>query len=319
MPLNIGEILATTIESRSGKLADNVSDGNIILKRLKEKGSWRPANGRVIYEELDFIENQTFQWYSGGETLNVSQSQVLTAAEYNWKQASTAVVITGLESVVQNAGREQIIDLLDGRVTNAERTMKNKVTAGMYSDGTGSLGKQLGGLQLLVADSPSTGVVGGIDRAAYPQWQNKKFSGVGDGSGAVSATNIQTYMNNLFLQCTRGTDRPDLITADSNYFAFFMNSLQQIQRVYDPKMAQLGFQSLKFVTADVVYEDNPAHPSNHMYFLNTDYLFLRYAPQRLFKPLAKVRSVNQDADVQLITFAGNLTASNLALQGVLIA
>ena len=69
----------------------------------------------------------------------------------------------------------------------------------------------------------------------------------------------------------------------------------------------------------MVYEDNTGMPSSHMYFLNTDYIFLRYAPRRLFKPLERVQSLNQDAIVQLITFAGNMTCSNRSLQGVLKA
>ena len=37
---------------------------------------------------------------------------------------------------------------------------------------------------------------------------------------------------------------------------------------------------------------------------------------RLFKPLERVQSLNQDAIVQLILFAGNMTCSNCSLQGV---
>jgi len=84
-------------------------------------------------------------------------------------------------------------------------------------------------------------------------------------------------------------------------------------------MAEAGFQAVKFAGADVVYEDNTGMPASHMYFLNTDYIFLRYAPRRLFKPLERVQSINQDAIAQLITFAGNMTCSNRARQGVLIA
>lgn len=52
---------------------------------------------------------------------------------------------------------------------------------------------------------------------------------------------------------------------------------------------------------------------------NTDYLFFRYAPRRNFTPLDRVQSINQDAIVQLMTFAGNLTCSNFSLQGTLKA
>lgn len=316
---NLSEIITTTLRNRSGELADNVSKGNALLGKLKEKGSWKAASGRSIVQELDYAENGTFMYYSGGEVLNVGSSDVLSAAEFDWKQAAVAVTATGLEIDVQNTGKEAVIDLLEGRIKNAQRTMRNNITNGMYSNGTGTGGKQIGGLQLLVADAPTSGTVGWIDRASYSFWQNQVYDASTDGGTAATSSNIQSYMNALYLECTRGADKPDLILSDSVYYKLFWASLQAIQRVTDSKMAEAGFQSVKFAGADVVYEDNTGMPASHMYFLNTDYIFLRYAPKRLFKPLDKVQSINQDAIVQLITFAGNMTCSNCSLQGVLKA
>lgn len=256
-------------------------------------------------------------YYSGGEALNIGASDVMSAAEFDWKQAACAVVATGLEVDVQNTGKEAIIDLLESRIKNAQRTMRNNITNGMYSDGTGTSGKQIGGLQLLVADTPTSGIVGGINRLNYSFWRNKTFDASSDGGGATSALNIQGYLNRLTLSCTRGTDKPDLYIMDGNHYGFFWGSLQAIQRVTDSKMADAGFQSVKFAGADVVYEDNTGMPASHTYALNTDYIFLRYATKRLFKPLDRVQSLNQDAFVQLITFAGNMTTSNASLQGVM--
>lgn len=316
---NLSEIITTTLRNRSGELADNVSKGNALLNRLKEKGGWKAASGRTIVQELDYAENGTFMYYSGGEQLNIASSDVLSAAEFDWKQAACAVVATGLEVDVQNVGKEAVIDLLEARIKNAQRTMRNNICNGMYSDGTGTGGKQIGGLQLLVADAPTSGTVGGINRLNFSFWRNQVYDASSDGGTAATAANIQTYMNAEYLECTRGADKPDLILADANYYKLFWGSLQAIQRITDSKMAEAGFQSVKFAGADVVYEDNTGMPSNHMYFLNTDYIFLRYAPKRLFKPLEKVQSINQDAMVQLITFAGNMTTSNASLQGVLKA
>ncbi len=316
---NLSEIITTTLRNRSGELADNVSKGNALLHKMRSKGGWKAASGRSVVQELDYAENGTFMYYSGGEVLNVSASDVLSAAEFDWKQAACAVVINGLEMDVQNTGKEQVIDLMAGRIKNAQRTMRNNITNGMYSDGTGTSGKQIGGLQLLVADAPTTGTVGGINRANFSFWQNQVYDASTDGGAAATAANIQTYMNAEYLECCRGPDKPDLIMADSVYYNDFWGSLQAIQRVNDSKIANAGFRSLQFAGADVVYEDNSGMPASHMYFLNTDYIFLRYATKRLFKPLEKVQSVNQDAIVQLITFAGNLTSSNCSLQGVLKA
>ena len=313
---NLSEIITTTLRNRSGELADNVSKGNALLAKLKEKGAWKPASGRSIVQELDYAENGTFMYYSGGEVLNIAASDVLSAAEFDWKQAACAVTATGLEIDVQNVGKEQVIDLLEARIKNAQRTMRNNICNGCYSDGTGSGGKQIGGLQLLVADSPATGTVGGINRANFSFWRNQVYDATTDGGAATTASNIQAYWNAMWLECVRGTDKPDLILTGSAYYTLFWSSLQSIQRITDPKMGQAGFQNVMFNTAPVVYEDNTGMPAQRAYFLNTDYIHFRYAAKRLFKPLERVQSINQDAIAQLITFAGNMTLSNASLQGV---
>jgi hypothetical protein len=189
----------------------------------------------------------------------------------------------------------------------------------MYSDGTGSSGKQIGGLQLLVADSPTTGTVGGINRATYSFWRNQKFQTTNDGGSAASATNIQRFMNTLYMQCMRGSDKPDLILADTNYYQFYWNSLQAIQRITQANEADAGFVSLKYLGADVVADGGIGGgcPTKHAYFLNTDYLFWRPHRDRNMVPLDSIRSINQDATVQLIIWMGNMTLSNAELQGVL--
>lgn len=315
---NLSEIITTTLRNRSGKAADNVSKGNPLLFKLKEKGSWKPATGRTIVQEVEYAEGN-FQWYSGYEAINISPPDVISAFEYNWKQAASSVSASGLEIDVQNTGKEQVLDLLETRIKNAEKTMRNNVNIGCISDGTGSSGKQIGGLKLLVANTPTSGTVGGVNRSAWTFARNQTYDASTDGGTAATAANIQTYMNRLYLRCTRGADKPDLILADSLYYALFWASLQAIQRITDTKMGKAGFQSVAFGAADVVYEDSTEMPSSQMYFLNTDYLFFRFAPKRNFTPLERVQSINQDAIVQLITLAANLTCSNFSLQGTLKA
>lgn len=315
---NLSEIITTTLRNRSGKVADNVSKGNAILAKLKEKGSWKAATGRTIVQEVEYAEGN-FQWYSGYEAINISPPDVITSFEYNWKQAAGSVSASGLEIDVQNTGKEAILDLLETRIKNAEKTMRNNITIGAISNGTGSGGKQIGGLKLLVADTPTSGTVGGVNRSAWTFARNQTYDASTDGGTAATAANIQTYMNRLYLRCTRGPDKVDLILADQLYYALFWASLQAIQRINDPKRGVAGFSSIAFDKADVVYEDSTEMPASQMYFLNTDYLFFRYAPRRNFTPLDRVQSINQDAIVQLMTFAGNLTCSNFSLQGTLKA
>lgn len=315
----LSEIVTTTLRNRSGVIADNMSKNNALLNRLNKRGKVKPlSGGRTIVRELSYSENATFQYYSGYEVLNISPSDVISAAEYDWKQASVAVSISGLEQA-QNSGPDALLDLLESRIEVAEKTMQNNLSVGMYSDGTGSSGKQIGGLQLLVADTVSSGTVGGINQGTYTFWRNQTYQFTTEISSAASAANIQRAMNTMWLRTLRGADKTDLILADTNYYQFYWASLQAIQRISSPEMGEAGFTSLKFMNADVVADGGIGGgcPENHMYFINSDYLYWQPHRDRNMVPLGSLRSINQDATVELIVFMGNMTASNRQLQGVL--
>lgn len=318
---NVGEIVATTLRARSGILADNVTKNNALWFRLNEKGNVKPFNGgRTIFEELSYAENSSYKRYSGLDLLNINPSNVLDAAEFDIKQVAIAVVISGLE-LLQNAGEEQFIDLLEGRIDNAEASMRNGMTQDAYSDGTADGGKQIGGLQLLVADSPGSATIGGIAQASFPFWKNFSFDATTDGLAAATTANIQDYMTRVYLTVSRGNDQPDLIIADNNYWRLYNGSLQPRQLISNSKMADAGFQNLKFMGADVVFDGGVGGfcPTNHMYFLNTNYLRLRPHAKQNMEPLAGGTRVpvQQDAEIRLVGWAGNMTARGLQYQGLL--
>jgi hypothetical protein len=189
--------------------------------------------------------------------------------------------------------------------------MANLIAAGIYSDGTAAGGKQIDGLLRQVPTDPTTGTVGGIDRAAWSFWRSKIFRGVTDGGAATTAANIQLYMNRMWAQLVRGRDRPDLIIFDNNYWSLYMQSLQLIQRFSGTEDAKLGFVSVKFMDADVVLDGGIGGfmPNSTGYWLNTKYIFYRPHAQRNMVPLSPGSrySMNQDAATQILAWAGNLT------------
>lgn len=312
--VNFDNLLTTTLESRTGKLADNVSDNNALLKRLKERGNIRPVSGGTkIVEELEYGESDSI-WYTGYDKIDFTNPQLFSAAEFDLKLLAAPVGISG-EELLKNAGKERVIDLLEAKIKNAEKTLKNQMSAAIYSDGTGSGGKQLTGLQALVSDAPTTGTVGGIDRASNEFWRNVAKT------SAVTAENIYAAMNEVYLACSRGSDRPDIIVADDELYATYEASLVPQQRFTNAKLAEAGFTNLKFKGADVIYDGGVGGkcPAGHMYFLNTEYLRLRPHKERNFKLIGGERmAINQDAIYKIIGWAGNLTMSNAQLQGVLI-
>jgi hypothetical protein len=316
---SVSDIVATTIQSRSRKIADNVTKNNAILARLSQRGKVRTfSGGNVILEELSFAENPNAGFYSGYDLLPVAAADVISAAEFQIKQFAVPVVISGLEQL-QNAGREQMIDLMEARINVAEATMANQLSTSIYSDGTGNGGKEITGLNAAVPTAPTSGTYGGINRATWSFWRSGKFNATTDGGAALSSANIQTYMNAMWSRLVRGSDRPDLIVMDNTMWAYYMGSLQPQQRFTDPSSANLGFPSIKFMDADVVLDGGigGAAPTKTSFFLNTKYLSWRPHAQRNMVALSPDRrySINQDAEVQILAWAGNLTCSGAQFQG----
>ena len=316
---NVNDIVATTIESRSKKLADNVTKNNALLARLNSRGNIRTiSGGSVILEELSFAENANAGWYTGYDLLPVSVQDVISAAQFDLKQAACPVIWSGLDEL-KNSGEEQMIDLLEGRIKVSEATMMNLLAAGVYSDGTGQGGKQIVGLDAAVPVNPATGIYGQIDRVSWQFWRSKTTT---LGAAATPAT-IQAAFNAMWASLVRGSDRPDLIVCDNFMWGVYVASLQAQQRFTNPSSAKLGFPSIEYMDADVVLDGGIGGyaVTKTAYFLNTKYLFFRPHSKRNMVPLSpnKRYAINQDAEVQILAWAGNMTSSGTQFQGRLIS
>jgi len=315
---NTTDIVATTIQSRSRAIADNVTKNNALLAKLNMRGNIKPiSGGNTILQELSYAQNSNGGFYSGYDLLPVAAADVISAAEFNIKQLACPVVISGLE-MLQNSGKEQFIDLLEGRINVAESTMSNLLAQSIYSDGTGSGGKEITGLNAAVPSDPTTGTYGGINRATWTFWRSQLYD-FSTQSVTPSATTIQAAMNSMWASQVRGSDRPDLIVSDSIYWTYFMTSLQAIQRFTSPTTGSLGFPTIQFMDADVVLDGGIGGyiGSSLMFSLNTKYIFLRPHKDRNMVALSpnKRYSVNQDAEVQILGWAGNMTSSGAQFQG----
>lgn len=320
---NVSDIVATTIQNRSRAIADNVTKNNALLSRLNQRGNIRTiSGGNTILEELSFAENANGGFYSGYDLLPVAAQDVISAAEFQIKQFAVPVVMSGLE-MLQNSGKEALIDLMESRLNVAEATMANKLAQSIYSNGTGSGGKEITGLDAAVPSSNTTGTYGGIDRATWTFWRSQLYDfSVSGVSSTPTGAQMQTGLNTLWGSCTRGADRPDLIVLDAVYWGIYMSSLQAIQRFTSPDTANLGFPSIKFMDADVVLDGGIGGycPASTGFMLNTKYLKWRPHAQRNMVALSPNRryAINQDAEVQILAWAGNLTSCGAQFQGRII-
>lgn len=314
------EMVTTTFRKHYKEVTNNVEKHNALMRRMKQKGKTKTVSGGYeIAIPLDYAENGTYQRFSGYDTLNTNASDVLSAASYPWAQVAIHVTASGRE-LRMNSGEEAMINLVKARVANAMRTAANNFSVDLY--GTGALTNQIVGVGAQVTAN-GQGTVGSINSATDTFWRNK-FQEV-PGTNAFTATtnlptNIVNGMNSLWLQTVRGGDKPDLIVLSHDFYVGYESSLQQYQRYASSDSAAAGFESLKFKSADVIFDDNSnfGTTSETGYFLNTDYLWLIEHPEARWTQDDEKVPVNQDAVVIPLYWMGQLVCSNRSLQGRLI-
>lgn len=314
------ELVTTTFRKHRKSIADNISKNNALLARMNKNGRKETQDGGLsLVEPLDYTTNQTYQRFSGYDILNMAASDVISAAEFSWRNIAISVSANGTE-LRTNSGDSAIMKLAKARLTNMVRTFKNNFSSDLYSDGT--LTNQINGLQALVADA-GTGTVGGINSSTFTFWKNKVQSAAaplqGGGAITVSATTIESLMLPLWLNLSRGNDKPDIIVADQVYYTYYEQALTPLRRYGTNDTGEGGFLSLKYKTADVVYDGDSGIPASHFYFLNTDFLKMIVHPDADMDEMPEMRSINQDAVVIWMLWMGNLVTSNRSLQGVMKA
>ena len=310
------ELVTSTFRKVRKYVKDNISNRNALLKHIYKRGNYRTEDGGLtIACPLDYTTNSTYQRYSDWDLLNIQQSDVINAAEYQWRQIAVNVVASGREQRI-NSGESRIFSLAKAKMRNAIRTFNNSFSSDLYSDGTAT--NQINGLQALVADA-GTGTVGGINSTNFSFWQNTIFD-CSANSVTSSATTIEnSMMLPLWLNLDRGPDdQPDLIVMDNTYYKYFEASQTSIKRYMDASNANGGLVSLKYKNADVYFDGNSGIPDKHAYFLNTNYIELVVHRDADMEVLEDQRPINQDGSVIPILWMGNLTLSNRKMQGVIV-
>jgi len=309
------QMVSASLRNVASDVADNMSANNALLRRMKKKGNVRTLDGGYeIQVPLEYAGNGTYTRFGGYDTLNINASDILTSAKYDWAQIALHVVSSGRE-LMQNSGKSAMINLVKTKKKNALKSAANNFSVDLYSDG--SLANQIGGLANLIQTN-GQGTVGGLDSATLTWWRNK-FREM-TGTNAYTKDTILGEFNALWLPLVVGEDKPDVIVASHDIYSVYEASQQQIQRYMNADEAQAGFMSLKYKSADVIFDDNANFATNaeKAYFINTDYLYIFQHKDAQWSEDEAKRPINQDAVVVPFYWMGNVTVSNRSRQGVLI-
>lgn len=313
------DLLATTMQMLEDELFDQILTKNATTALLKERGCVRPVDGGpLIVIPIMYAENGSYKRYSGPQQLSTASNDTMSAFQYEWKQFAINIQAHGRE-LLQNKGKSQNRDLIKSRVMIAKMTVENEFNIDLLSDGTADGGLQVGGLQLLIADDPTAGSVGGISRS-YTFARNARYRATTDGGAALSSANIVQYMDALDLTLSSYRAKTEAILSDDTTFALYEGAVHPLQRITDPNgtLAKLGFRTYKYKNCEVVFE--PAisgMPTATQYWIDPEVLELNPHSDRNLVRLPKRESFNQDAQIEYLAWMGALTAKNFRRLGVL--
>lgn len=302
MALTYDQISAITQKKFVPKLYDNIFDSNPLIQRMKKKSYEKLDGGERIVVPLNYAQVSSSGWYVGSETLQTTDNDIITAAEYTWKQLYVNLSINRIDEL-KNSGDSQILSLVKQKTQVAEKTMLDKLSTGVYSSGTDA--KSIVGLRLIAASISST--VGGIAQGTYSWWQPQLDST----TTTLSIAAMQSRDN----ACTVNNDSPTVIATTRALYNSYYGLLQPQQRFTDSETAKGGFSSLMFNGKPVIADSYC--PSSHMFFLNESYLhlFVHKDEDMRFEPFQK--PVNQNVKVAKIYWAGALGSSNNRLHGAM--
>jgi hypothetical protein len=319
-PLN-GQTIASSWEAIVGtKPEDNIFDEYFLLDNLSKGKSFTSVNGgRTINGAIEYAVNTTFRSYSDTEELDTTRIDVFDEFAFNWKEYAGTVVMSELEKA-KNQGEGRKFDLLAGKLENLRNSARKALNEGCFSDGTGNSSKDIGGLQHIVASSPSSGTVGGINRGTYTFWRNQQSSGA---KSSTAFDNLRSVMRTVHNNCSSGVNakHPDYWVTDQTVFEGYQALLIANEQVTDKSAASAdaGFKNeyMKFMGIPGSYdEDNPA---GVLYFLNHMNLKLAYQKGYWMKGFPSVDPANQTVDIFKVMTIANLISNNPRRLGVVTA
>jgi hypothetical protein len=278
---------------------DGIFDSDPLLKKAKEDGWYESWNGGSEFElPINYAQATAVGSYSGAETLNITDNDILTVSTVAWKQYYASVIISGRDEMV-NKGTEQVLDFVKTKMKIAQMSLKDTMSTDAYS---GSSSTALVGLDTAIGTSNT---YNGISQTTNTWW-------AGNVNSTTTTLSIGA-MRTLYTTCTINGEKPNLGLATRTVFNSYHGLLQPQERFSSTKEADGGIQNLLFAGCPIAVSTKAT--TGDLYFLNTKFLHLFYHPDRDFIFTGFDKPVNQDVKVGQVLWMGALASDNNRMHG----
>jgi len=304
--VNLGQIAATTLENYHDTMVDNIFKKHALLNHLKNNGGVKMYDGgRNIRVPVMYGVNSTVKAFSGTDTLDLTYQEGIDAAEYDYKFYDVSITFT-LTDRLKNQGKSQVIDLLKGKIKQAELSLAERLNNDLYN-GAASDSKEVTGLDTIVAAS---GIYGSINGTTYDWWR----SYVDDTSEALSFADMRVAKNSAN-NGNGGSKVSLIVTTQTLYEKFFSlittnYQMNPVMTKETKRLADASFTAVEFEGVPVTYDESCTAGS--MFFINVDNYKLGIMNGADFQLVKKAEPADQHISVQHIVFGGNTVVDRRA-------
>ena len=342
------------------QLVDNIFKSNVDTYRLLAK-SQPISGGYKVVQPVEFAKapakglgedtDPHINWYKGDDAMKYGASDIVSSAEYDWSQNHGTVSISGREENI-NSGPEAVLDLLQAKINNVGRTIRDQFALAMYSHNDPAAGSPTVdanapvGLQHVCAVDRTLGGINS-DTSGNEYWDGGMSKTAGsfaniDGSDTAgtagtqltfsaltnSATDcyVQTIFRDAYKTLSIGSDTPTMIICNQVVFDAYEATLTDQKRfgASSTTLADAGFQNLLYRGIPVVVDQalelydsstNANDGNRQMFFLNEKYMGYKHHSKRNFTWDGFEKPVDRDMRVGKILWMGALCFSSPRMLG----
>jgi hypothetical protein len=278
---------------------------------------------QVEYANPTNLRQFAFPWFELHAGISLTHTELKSAGvtvTENGASQSTSQKSGAAVTVITDLLKDKLDDMAEG----SARSMNNIC----WTDGTASA-KIFPGVQAIVRDNPTTGIVGAIDSSVNTWWRNRARTATSGGVIASDATN-QTLTKTLRYenrQLRRYGGRPTLLLAGSGFIDKLENEVQAKGQYTlegfanegktDIGLAQISMRGVGKFVYDPTLDD--IGRTNYCYFIDPRHLMLKVMEGEDMKTHAPARPENRYVMYRAVTWTGCMIARKLNCHGVYVA
>jgi len=303
----------STMRVKRKRLTDTIFDEYPFLAWLRANALETEGGGKEIQEDVMYGKN-TGGWFNGYDEVNTDAVDGITAAFFPWRYLAVPITISMTEEM-ENRTTDKAVKMLEAKTKQSMMTIRDTMSAAIFS---AQSGQAILGLQDLVADTPTSGTVGGINRANETWWRNisdATSTNVDNATGSIydGVSRMGTLWNN----CSEGNTTPKGIVTTLTVFGDLetvFESTGYARLTSGSGTAKVDASTVNFRGANVFYDRDC--PSQHMYMINPNTMKLKIQKGLNFAKTPFKEPHNQFAKVAFIVVGAQLTINNPRRNGV---